>query len=311
MLGVFLIGYSLSKVPLSELWHYIKNANFLFIGLGVLFGLLSHISRAYRWRFQLEPMGYRVKLANSFMAVFSAYLINYTVPRAGEVARASILSTYEGVPFEKGFGSIVAERFADLMMLLLIISYTLILEFDFIASFFVDRFQFKTVALYGFILLMVLGVFVWFIRKSRTGFGFKIKTFIKGLAEGALSIFYMKKKWAFLAHTIFIWGMYVAMFYITTFAVNDLYGITIGAVLVGFISATFSIATTNGGIGSYPLAIYAAFSIFAIAEGPSMAFGWIIWSAQTLLIVLLGGVSLIYLPIYNRKRLAGITQQKN
>ena len=71
--------------------------------------------------------------------------------------------------------------------------------------------------------------------------------------------------------------------------------------MIGFISASFSIAATNGGIGSYPLAIYAAFSIFAIAKEPSLAFGWIIWSSQTLMIILLGGISLIYLPIYNRK----------
>ena len=36
------------------------------------------------------------------MAVFATYLINYTIPRAGEVARASIITNYEGVPFEKG-----------------------------------------------------------------------------------------------------------------------------------------------------------------------------------------------------------------
>lgn len=304
LLGVFLIGYSLSKVPLSQLWDYFKSANYLFVGLGMFFGFLSHLSRSYRWLFQLEPMGYKVKFANSFMAVFSAYLINYTVPRAGEVARASILSTYEGVPFEKGFGSIVAERFADLIMLLLIIGVTLLLQFDFIASFFIERFNPEKLAIYLLIAIVVFAVFIGYIRKSRRGFGLKIKNFVKGLAEGALSIFNMKKKWAFLAHTVFIWTMYVLMFYITTFAVNDLHGITLGAVLIGFISATFSIAATNGGIGSYPIAIYAAFSIFAIPEAPSIAFGWIIWTSQTLLIILFGGLSLVYLPIYNRKKLA-------
>jgi len=73
-------------------------------------------------------------------------------------------------------------------------------------------------------------------------------------------------------------------------------------ILIGFISASFSIAATNGGIGSYPLAIYAAFSIFGIAEEPSIAFGWIMWASQTLLIILFGGLSLIYLPIFNRRK---------
>ncbi len=92
------------------------------------------------------------------------------------------------------------------------------------------------------------------------------------------------------------------MLYTTSFSVEALNGITLGAILIGFISATFSIAATNGGIGSYPIAIYAAFSIFAIPEAPSIAFGWIIWTSQTLLIILFGGLSLLYLPIFNRNK---------
>ncbi|MFC5194047.1 YbhN family protein [Bizionia hallyeonensis] len=302
LLGVFLIWYSLSKVPLSQLLDYFKNANYFYITLGMFFGLLSHLSRSYRWLFQLEPMGYKVRFANSFMAVFSAYLINYTIPRAGEVARASILTTYEGVPFEKGFGSIVAERFADLIMLLVIIGITLFLQFDYIVAFFIERFNPKNLLIYLLLAILLLGVFIFYIRKSKTGFGLKIKNFVKGLAEGALSIFKMKKKWAFLFHTVFIWSMYVLMFYTTSFSVEALNGITLGAILIGFISATFSIAATNGGIGSYPIAIYAAFSIFAIPEAPSIAFGWIIWTSQTLLIILFGGLSLLYLPIFNRNK---------
>lgn len=302
LLGVFLIGYSLSKVPLSELWEYFKNADYFYIALGMFFGFLSHMSRSYRWLFLLEPMGYKIKFGNSFMAVFSAYLINYTIPRAGEVARASLLTTYESVPFEKGFGSIVAERVADVIMLMIIISITLVLQFDFISAFFMERFNPKNLIIYLLIALVLLGFFVFYIRKSKEGFGLKIKNFVKGLAEGALSIFKMKRKWAFVFHTIFIWSMYVLMFYTTTFSVAALHGIPFGAILIGFISATFSIAATNGGIGSYPVAIYAAFSIFAIAEAPSIAFGWIIWTSQTLLIILFGGLSLLYLPIFNRKR---------
>ncbi|EGV42091.1 flippase-like domain-containing protein [Bizionia argentinensis JUB59] len=302
LLGVFLIGYSLSKVPLAELLDYFKNANYFYVILGTFFGFLSHVSRAYRWLFQLEPMGYKVRLGNSLMAVFSAYLINYTIPRAGEVARASILTTYEGVPFEKGFGSIVAERFADFIMLMSIIAITLVLQFDFISSFFLERFNPINLLIYLGIALSLLAVIIFYIRKSTNGFALKIKNFLRGLAEGAFSIFKMKKKWAFLFHTVFIWAMYVLMFYTTTFAVDALNGIPFGAVLIGFISATFSIAATNGGIGSYPVAIYAAFSIFAIAEAPSIGFGWIIWTSQTLLVIVVGGLSLVYLPIFNRNK---------
>jgi hypothetical protein len=92
------------------------------------------------------------------------------------------------------------------------------------------------------------------------------------------------------------------MFYVTTFALPELHNISIAAVLIGFILASFSIVATNGGIGSFPEAIVIAFLLFNMPEDPSRAFGWIMWSTQTLVIIVLGGLSLFYLPIYNRKK---------
>jgi len=295
-----LVWYSLSKVSIEELMVYVKKADYTWILLGMFLGLLSHLSRAYRWLFQLEPMGYKVKFGNSVMAVFATYLINYTIPRAGEVARASILTNYEDVPFEKGFGTIVAERIADMIVMLGIITITLFLQFDFIYGFLIEKFNVTKViiALLGFVI--ATAILFSYIKKSKSKIALKLKSLVTGLIEGALSIFKMKKKWAYIFHTLFIWGMYLLMFYITSLSIVELNEISVGAILVGFISASFSIAATNGGIGSYPLAIYAAFSIFGIAEEPSIAFGWIMWASQTLMIIIFGGLSLIYLPIYNR-----------
>lgn len=302
LLGVVLVWYSLSQISVSKLIQYFKDADYFWIILGVSLGILSHLCRAYRWLFMAEPLGYEPKFANSFMAVYSAYLINLTIPRAGEVARASILATYEDVPFDKGFGTIVAERVADTLMLLLIIGIALVLEFEFIYSFFMEKFNPITLLIGGAILLLlVLGLY-FFIKRSSSKFALKVKSFIKGLIEGALSIFKMKKKWAFIFYTVFIWVLYLSMFYVTTLALPELGNISLAGVLIGFILASFSIAATNGGIGSFPEAIVIAFTLFNISEDPSRAFGWIMWSSQTLVIIVLGGLSLIYLPIYNRKK---------
>lgn len=302
LLGVGLVWYSLSKISVPTLVQYFKNADYSWIILGVVIGILSHASRAYRWLYMAEPLGFKPKFGNSFMAVYSAYLINFTIPRAGEIARASILTNYEGIPFDKGFGTIVAERIADTVMLFLIIAIAFFLEFEFIYTFFAEKFN-PLSLIFGVIivLLSILAVFL-FIKKSSSKFALKVKGFLTGLLEGVFSIFKMKKKWAFIGHTIFIWGMYVLMFYVTTFALPELHNISIAAVLIGFILASFSIAATNGGIGSFPEAVVIAFSLFGMAEDPSRAFGWIMWSTQTLVIIILGGLSLLYLPIYNRKK---------
>lgn len=300
MLAVFFGWYTFSKLPISDILPYFKTANYRWIALGMFFGLLSHLSRAYRWKYQLEPLNYTVKLPNSIMAIFITYLANYGIPRSGEVLRAAVLTNYEGVPFEKAFGTIVAERVADFMVLLLIVAMTLVLQFDFIYSILDASFQPKKILIAGFLLVIFFGVIIVYLRKSQTKMALKMKRFFGGLLEGILSIFKMKYKWAFIGHTLFIWSMYVLMFYATTLAIDDLNEISIGAILIAFIAGSFTIATTNGGVFVYPLAIAAAFSLFEIPENPSVAFGWIMWSSQTLMIIILGSLSFLLLPIYNR-----------
>lgn len=302
LLGVFLIYYSLSKLSFEELLQYAKNADYKYVFLGLVFGLLSHLSRAYRWVFMLEPLGYKIKLGNSIMAVFSTYLINYTIPRAGEVARATILKNYENVPFEKGFGTIVAERIADMVVMLIIIAVTLSLQFDFIFNFLTQKFNLTKIIIAGVALMVLALMFVFLIKRSTNVIALKIKGFVNGLIEGVLSIFKMKKKWAFIFHTLFIWSMYMLMFYVTTLAFKDLNTLPFAAILVAFILATFSIAATNGGIGSYPEAIVIAFTLFSLPEDPSRAFGWIMWTSQTLLVFVFGGLSLLYLPFFNQNK---------
>jgi len=300
LLAIFFGWYTFSKLPVEEFIPYFKNANYSWIALGVFCGILSHLSRAYRWKFMLEPLGFKPKLPNSIMAVFIAYLANFGIPRSGEVLRAAVFTNYEDVPFEKGFGTIVAERIADMLVMVGIITITLFLEFEFIYQFFQEKFNPNTIVI-GAIGLLISGViFLVFIRRSKLKIAIKIKEFVNGLIEGILSIFKMKKKWAFIFHTLFIWAMYLLMFYFTSFAIKDLLGIPFAAILIGFIAASFTIAATNGGIFVYPLAIGAAFSLFAIPETPSIAFGWIVWTSQTLLILFIGSLSFLFLPIYNR-----------
>lgn len=291
-----------SKIPIATIIPYFKSANYSYILLGVFFGVLSHLSRAYRWKFLLEPMGYKVKLPNSIMAVFITYLANYGIPRSGEVLRAAVLTNYENVPFEKGFGTIVAERIADLIVMLGIIILTLIFQFEFIYELLENAFQPIKLIVGGILAMASIAAMFIYIKKSHSKIALKIKTFLSGLTEGLLSIFKMKYKWSFIFHTLFIWAMYILMFYVTSFALNELHNASLGAVIVAFIAASFTIAATNGGVFFYPAAVLGAFLLFGLPKDASYAFGWIIWSSQTLMVFIFGVLSFIFLPIYNRNK---------
>ena len=301
LFGGGLIWYLFTIIPPKTLLEYFKNANYWWISLGLFFGILSHLSRAYRWKFMLEPMGYTPRFINSALAVLIGYFVNLAIPRAGEVSRASVMANYENIPFEKGFGTIVAERIADLIMMFLIIGVTLLIQFDFILQLVKEKLD-PIKIIIGLAVCLIGGFFFYkYVRKSTKGLGLKIKNFIKSLVEGVTSIFRMKNKWPFIFHTVFIWAMYVLMFWATIPAIEGLQ-VPFGGILVGFIAGGFSIAATNGGIGLYPLAVAGAFTLFGVPEEPSTAFGSVMWAAQTAMVILFGGLSFLLLPICNKAK---------
>ena len=300
LIGIACIYYSLTTLNENDIDAIIvsfNNAKYRWVIFGVILGALSHLSRSYRWRYLLEPLGYKISFLNSVLAIFSGYLINYTIPRSGDIARGTIVYKYEKIPLDKAIGTIVAERAIDvlcigfLIIIGLIINYELISEKLYEASSFIN---FKLI-----ILILIIGVliFIYLMRTKNQTYSIitKIQDFFKGLYEGFMIIFKLDNKWLFIFHSIFIWLMYVLMFYVTSLAVSE---------LPEFILASLTIVFTPGGIGAYPLAVQLSLSWFGIGAVSSLSFGWIMWTSQTLMIIIFGGLSLIILPFVNDNKLS-------
>lgn len=287
----------------DQIWYYIKEADLFWVGASILLGILGHISRAVRWNYLLQPLGYQPRLSNNVFIILMAYLTNLGIPRTGEILRATALTTYEKVPFEKGIGTIITERIIDVIMLFAIIAVTLILQTEIILGYFenIGIPLNKIMLLLGTGILM-LGGFLIFIKKSSHNFARKIKSFAKGLLDGLLSIFKMRNKWAFLGHTFFIWACYIGMLWVIKFTVPETLGLSLSELMVAFVAGALAMMFTNGGIGLYPLAVSQALAIFGISKVSGDAFGWIMWIAQTLMVVVFGAISFLVLPLLNRNR---------
>lgn len=305
LLGVFLIWYSYNKFTpeqLQEIKNQFKKANYGFVALSVFFGVLSNLSRAYRWNYMLAPLGYKPKFSNNIMAIYITYLMNLFIPRSGEISRALVVNKYENVPFDKAFGTIISERVADFIILLLFITTTLILQYQLIVDYLFESIDlFKIYILIG-IAVPIVFLFFYFLKKSTSPFSLKIKAFLMGLKEGILSIFKMDKKWAFIGHTIFIWLMYVLMFYLMIFALEETSHISITAIITAFVVGSITIAFTNGGFGSYPFFIAGILLLFGVPETSGTTFGWLVWTSQTVMVIVLGGLSFLLLPVLNKAK---------
>jgi uncharacterized membrane protein YbhN (UPF0104 family) len=122
------------------------------------------------------------------------------------------------------------------------------------------------------------------------------------LTEGILTLVKMPKKWAYLFHTFLIWGLYVLMFYIIKFSIPETVDLPFEALLIGFLVGAISISATNGGIGIYPFSVSLVLISYGISKESSLAFGWIMWAAQTVMVILFGSLSFLALPLVNRKK---------
>lgn len=305
LLGVFIIVYTYNKfsaAQLAEIKSHFANANYNCIYLSIFIAFLGSASRAYRWKYSLEHMGYQTSFANNFMAVSIGYLMNLTIPRSGEISRALILKKYNDIPFDKGFGSIVAERIVDMVILMLFIVLAFFLQFDVVKAFILDKIPMQKLLLLSLIAgIGLLGIILIFIY-SKLKFITTIKEKVSGVKEGLLSLVYMKKKWAYLAHTLFIWLSYIVMFYIGIFVIPETSHLSLGPVITSFVVGSIAIAFTNSGFGSYPFLIAKILVFYGITETAGNAFGWIVWTSQMFLLVFLGGISFLLLPFFNRSK---------
>lgn len=307
-LGLFLIArsyYSFTPQELQVIKDQIAGANYYWVSLGVLAAFISHLSRAWRWNYMLETLGYRPTFLTNTTAVGVGYAMNMLIPRSGELSRAVIVNRTDQVPVNQAFGTIVAERLLDLIALALIALTAVLLSgkvlIDFMWNLVGDAFAKANslkIVLYSTILLLVIIALRVLLQKMNLLD--KLKNFIAGLKDGFKTIWTMKKKWLYLAHTVFIWVMYLLMFYVNIFALDATSSLPVVAVLCAFVAGSMAIAFTNGGFGAYPYLVAQVLLLFGLVETAGTSLGWLMWLSQTALILFYGLLSFLILSFLNK-----------
>lgn len=283
-------------------------------------GVASHWVRALRWRYLLETIDLHPTQLNTMFAVMIGYLTNLAFPRAGEVAKCTVLAKYEDMPAHKMVGTIVAERAFDLFCLCVLALATFLIEFkrinDFVSQKAGDVLEKLTnnrvilgAGIAAMVLLALLGVY--FYRRNQNS---KLAQLLKELTHGVLSIFYMKKKWQFLGYTIIMWFLYDLQIHLGLMCLSEGGAhIPFMASMVVLVYGSVGLIVTPGGIGAYPFLVAQILGAYPISESSAQAFGWIAWAVQTVIIILGGLASLVFIHSYNKRRnaQAGVDSKQN
>jgi uncharacterized protein (TIRG00374 family) len=282
---------------ISEIISMMSYVNYKFIFISMICGALAIISRGIRWVFLIESLGYKASNKNCIHTVSVGYLTNILVPRAGEISRCTSLQQVEKIPFDKLFGTIILERLIDLAILIILVFIAFIYKFTEISLFFEKALGTNSSTNSNNTLLIVLGVFgaiflfTQLFKKKLSQFSLflKIKNIINGLKDGLASFNNLKEKTPFIIHTIFIWLMYLIMTFICFFAIEETKHLNIlDGIYITIIGGLGMVVPSQGGIGSYHLAVKLGLNGIGIALQPALLFAFAVHTAQTLMTIIFG-----------------------
>lgn len=317
-LGIFLVWWSihdLSAKDRSQIKQAMNGARYwLFIPVFIIL-ILSHYIRSLRWRLLMEPLGFKPGITNTFFAVLIGYLANQAVPRLGEVLKCTVLARYEKIPADKLIGTIILERIIDALTLLVIFGITLAIQPGLYGQLIETIFhspkeveEQKSIAgaiiLLIVISLLIITLAVWMIRtkKNFTDLFAIFKKIAARIWQGISAIRHLKKRGLFLLYTVLIWSLYLAGGYVGFLALQETENYGIREAFTVLSAGSIGMIVTPGGIGAYAFLLEKTMHLYGLQEGIALAFGWLLWLAQTAVILIGGLFSFFALPFYNKKK---------
>lgn len=304
-IGVLIFWLLYRKIDWKELVGAVKGLKYYWIVLSIFFGLMSQVSRSLRWKMLIKPMGYNPKLSNTFLSVLVLYFVNLIIPRAGEVARCTVLNRTDKIPFTKLIGTVFVERLADTIMLFFLAIMIFAMNFSIVIEFFrqhpaiAANLQKFTSVKYLIIITAVI-IFIVFclialkknLKKSKKKG--KWVTIWGQLIDGIKSITSMEKKWLFIGHTVFIFLMWLVMLYVVFLAYEPTQHLSIRSGMVVFLMGGLAmLAPIQGGIGPWHFMVVETLLLYGIAREQGLIFALVAHTSTNLIYIVFGGVALL------------------
>jgi len=302
-----LMWYAVQGQDLSRIGQSVREANYSWLIVTMILSALGYFSRAYRWKMQIDPTGYKPSYWDVYHSMMVGYLANLVLPRMGEVIRCSVLQRTSQVPVQVSLGTVVTERVIDVMVLLGLLGATLLLDFKTFWLFVTDKVlagRYDSLArnptpllVAGLIALVLLAGLTYTLfrnleRLRQNALFNKVVVFVQGLLAGVFSVLKLENKGLFLFHTFFTWAVYYLMDYLAFFCFPATYDLGMRAGLAVLTFGAFGMAApVAGGIGPFHVMVQGILLAYGVSKDAGIAYALVVHGSQTLLVVLMGGIS--------------------
>ncbi len=303
-------------IDFREMMDIIRTqCDFRWIAAGLVLAVFSHVIRAFRWGIQLRALGIKAPARALIYSIFGTYAVNLVFPRLGEVWRTGYISQRQQAPFTTVFGSMVADRLADTLTVLLLALTAFLISSKAILSYLHQNGEslaaiarlLESPWLWGAVAAVIAAIWIFMARKTDNPRIIKIQTAVRELWEGFAVIVKMPHKGRWLLLTAALWGCYFLQNYLAFYAfpftaeIVEQHGVQ--AALVTWVLASISMGVpSNGGIGPWQWATIFGLSIYGLGTTQGSAFANLVLGANTLLIIGLGIFTFIAIAL-DKKRI--------
>ena len=315
-IGVLFVYWFLLKLDSEQkqaIWESFSGANYWWVALAMAVSLLSHYVRALRWKLLFSPLGENPSRNNVFGAVMVAYLSNLAFPRLGEVMRCAMLRNSDKIAVEKSLGTVVSERLFDVLCFGIIVVIGLLVMFGKAKDWLYDALSQKFATLPSLWLVIAIGVAVaaaavilyvsqrkkllkhkWFA---------KIDKIITGALAGLKSIFQLSRRQLvlFLLYSVVLYFLYILGGFVIFQAMEETSGLGLRAAFVIYLFGSVGMMISQGGLGAYPVLCWQALDIYGVSEVGGLAYGWLLWSSQQAVVLVVGMAYMVYFAVKKKK----------
>ena len=316
--GIVLLFFAFRNVDFNRLGADLKEADYSWLLLSILFGFFAFVSRARRWVLLINPLGFKPSTRNSFYALMTGYLANIALPRVGEITRCVALGKKEKIPVDQLIGTVVVERTIDFFSLLSIMIVLIFTSGDQIGLFLKESIlipiQQKIFSVFGntwilWGILLFLGTITLFLmiryKKSLRKIRFFAKMFdlARGIINGLKTITNLERKWEFIFHTIFIWINYTLMTWVVVFALESTSHLTLGdSIFLLVIGGLAMSAPVQSGLGAFHYIIRQGLLIVkGIPVEDGLAYALLTHESQLIFVAIIGTISFFIIFRKDRK----------
>lgn len=294
-----------------------EGCDFRWIALAMVLTVAGFVWRALRWRIQLRASGIDLPVMPSVYSIVGTYAVNLVFPRLGEIWRAEYVARRQRAPFSTALGAMFAERFTDVLIVIIMLVATLFLARPAVAGF-IAKYPDAYRAIGGFlsspwlyvVIVAIVGGIIVFVRwSSESSLVRKTQQMLRNIGHGFVSIFHMRGSGWWLLLTVVLWLTYfvtlVCCFEAFEFTRQVLAEHGYSAVFVCYVLASIAMGIpSNGGMGPYQIAMMFGLGCYItdLNTTDALAFGNVVLASSLIMIIACGIPTFIAVFFENRHR---------